>query len=68
MPVALHKTTTFRATLGPIFQAHYKELEAARTDQVPRIRRMDVLAEDLYFLYAGPAKKRDGKSSFLQGK
>ena len=45
---------------------HEKELEAARTDQVPRIRRFNFVVEDLKALYAPQAKKLDG-SSYIQG-
>ena len=56
-----------RAAVGPIFMEHEKELEAARTDQVPRIRRFNFVVEDLKALYAPQAKKLDG-SSYIQGK
>ena len=55
-----------RAAVGPIFMEHEKELEAARTDQVPRIRRFNFVVEDLKALYAPQAKKLDG-SSYIQG-
>jgi len=60
------KAWQIRAAVGPIFMEHEKELEAARTDQVPRIRRFNFVVEDLKALYAPQAKKLDG-SSYIQG-
>lgn len=60
------KAYQIKATVGPIFMEHEKELEAARTDQVPRIRRFNFTVEDLRFLYAGPLKHMDG-TSYIQG-
>ena len=45
---------------------HAKEIEAARTDQVPRIRRFNFVTEDLHFLYQGPYKKLSG-DSWIEG-
>jgi len=60
------KAYEIRATIGPIFMEHAKEIEAARTDQVPRIRRFNFAVEDLKFLYSGPVAQLDG-TSYIQG-
>lgn len=62
------KVYEIRAAIGPMFMEHEKELEAARTDQVPRIRRFNFVVEDLHWLYVGPLKTlKEGNSSFIQG-
>jgi len=60
------KAFEIKAALGPIFLEHAKEIEAARTDQVPRIRRFNFAVEDLHFLYQGPYKKLSG-DSWIEG-
>jgi len=60
------KAYEIKAALGPIFMEHAKEIEAARTDQVPRIRRFNFVTEDMHFLYQGPYKKLSG-DSWIEG-
>jgi len=60
------KAYQIKAALAPIFLEEGKAVEAARTDQVPRIRRFNFALDDVRYLYAGPLKKMEG-TSYIQG-
>jgi len=60
------KAYQIKAALAPIFLEEGKAIEAARTDQVPRIRRFNFALDDVRYLYAGPLKKLEG-TSYIQG-